>query len=295
MKRTTLPELPDSAPLSSLSADGCGLVTLPNLLRFPLRKLVVSSNRLTALPAYALPRSLEEVVLSYNPFQSALDLEHCENLESFECNSCSLLQPPRFFRNSPLYRLELYGNSISNVSELRWRTALRQLRLDGNRLTSALFLGTLARLQTVSLADNLIGELPSRLELPLLTRLDADNNQLLSLPDFTGCLELTSIRANNNLLSNASGVCSLPSLRELQLSRNRLRTFGCWDRLALPKLALLHLRRNELAAVHFGLWLGLESLDISQNKLRAIDLSYVKNLHWLNARWCGYQCVHMWC
>lgn len=133
---------------------------------------------------------------------------------------------------------------------------LEHLSLRGNMLTSLpAELGRLEMLQELDVSDNRLTSLPAEIGgLRSLRRLNAPRNQLGSLPASVGELEsLEELVVNaNQLTSLPSTIGRLQRLRELRLAGNLLT--GLPDEVVeLPALEDLSLYRNQLTSLPRGL------------------------------------------
>jgi serine/threonine protein kinase len=152
-----------------------------------------------------------------------------------------------------LTELVLYGNQLTSLpAELGALTALRVLNLSGNQLTSLpAELGALTALTKLFLQDNQLTSLPGELgALTALTFLRLDGNQLTSLPAELGALTaLTFLRLDyNQLTSLPAELGALTALTQLYLHWNRLTSLPA-ELGALTALTALYLEGNQLTSL----------------------------------------------
>ena len=123
-------------------------------------------------------------------------------------------------------KLEEFGLTGAVPAEIGRLSALRELDLDGNELTSVpAEIGQLTSLEKLYLGDNQLTSLPAEIgQLTALEELRLGGNLLMSVPVEIG--QLTSLDTlflyNNKLTSVPAEIGQLTSLRELDLSGNRL-------------------------------------------------------------------------
>jgi Leucine-rich repeat (LRR) protein len=121
--------------------------------------------------------------------------------------------------------LNLDANALTNVDALSAFTALKWLRLNGNRLAVLPDLSRHASLRRVYLADNAFDRVPDALEAcAALTDIDLSGNPIKEIPDW-----LARKTGLEGLSLNRTGLTKLPddlsawrSLRQLQLGGLRL-------------------------------------------------------------------------
>lgn len=149
------------------------------------------------------------------------------------------------------------------------------LRLEGAGLEQApRGLGTLSRLEQLSLRSNALTALPAELaRLAALTELDVSDNRLTALPDdLSNLRSLRRLCAPRNLLGALpASVGELESLEVLQLNANRLTALP--PAIArLRRLRVLRLAGNALTALPDELTLlpALESLSLYRNQLASL-------------------------
>ena len=174
-----------------------------------LRQLTLSHNALTSLPAGlgANLSLLEQLELSYNRLAKL---------------------PPDLARLGRITRLDLRHNALTQPPTLTSASALRELYLGFNRLTTLGDCGDFPpSLQVLDVGDNHLTELPSGISrLCVLERLDVSNNDLIRLPAQLG---------------------GISTLKSLVLDGNSLKTIRR-DIVGRGTLAVLKHLRNHLAS-----------------------------------------------
>ncbi|KAA0157005.1 hypothetical protein FNF29_00357 [Cafeteria roenbergensis] len=267
-----------------LDASRNALRTLPGLKLFAqleaLRKLDVSSNCLTSLPAA---------------------ISWCARLQILNA-SANVLEgvPAELGSLGELVSLDLSSNRLRALpAELAALSLLRSLRLDGNELRSlpdglGEQCGALARL---SLHSNLLGSLPESLasctalteldvswnklrrlppgmgSLERLRRLVASHNELVELPPLLGsCSSLEALWVEHNGLTRLpDSICQMSRLASLRASHNRLSRLPA-DLGDCQSLLELTARHNLLEGLpgSLGRMADLQMADLAHNRISAI-------------------------
>ncbi|KAH0946665.1 hypothetical protein HN011_009856 [Eciton burchellii] len=169
---------------------------------------------------------------------------------------------------SDLTRLDLSGNSLSEISDGSFRTlvALVRLNLCRNAIGTVdenAFRG-LDRLESLDLSDNRLADLPDSALAPLYTlqKLDLSGNQLQVL--------------------GARWFESLDRLRELDISRNGLARAASGTLQPLSGLSVLRLAENPLKERDVSLLLGtgrrLETVDASRTGLARVPAALTRSV-----------------
>uniref|UniRef100_A0A9J7ZTP8 non-specific serine/threonine protein kinase n=1 Tax=Cyprinus carpio carpio TaxID=630221 RepID=A0A9J7ZTP8_CYPCA len=174
---------------------------------------------------------------------------------------------PLAIDKEPIRLLDLSGNELGNLSCLMGASALKQ---------------QIESLLRLDLSSNSLSEFPSVLcqHLRSLTRLDLQGNHLQSLP--VELLGLPALRALN-VSRNCIGPLLLldptvrsPSLRQLNLSFNRITIFPFQLGQAMDRLEELSLEGNQISALSLPLCLTeLKVLDISKNQVKIISDNFL--------------------
>ncbi|XP_015257830.1 PREDICTED: leucine-rich repeat serine/threonine-protein kinase 2 isoform X2 [Cyprinodon variegatus] len=181
----------------------------------------------------------------------------------------------------------LYGENSAALPKEKER--IRLLDLSGNELGSLSCLQDDAFVQQqlwhvirLDLSNNGLPEFPSAIcqSLSSLTRLDLQGNQLQSLPD--GLLALPSLRMLNvsrNLIGPVLSfhpAVTCPSLRQLNLSFNKITTFPYELGQTMEKLEELFMEGNSLTDLCSAVNLPeLKLLDVSKNNVENISPEFL--------------------
>ena len=182
-----------------------------------------------------------------------------------------------------LRELDLGFNPLEDTEALPKLPSLTSLNLDGAApdLTT---LGSLTRLERLSLRHNAIVDLDPLGLLAGLTELDVGDNSIEDLYPLTSLTGLTVLRADRNRIADIRPLASLPRLAVLDLGRNRLR--GQQGLAGLGRLRTLRLDGNGLS------WLtslegleGLVELGVTGNAVTSLEaLSDLTGLRRLDLR-----------
>lgn len=153
---------------------------------------------------------------------------------------------------------------------------IRRLDLSGrgiDRLPDSI--GLLDSLVALNLANNLLESLPQSIDqLQALVNLDLRRNRFQALPTALGALQLRSLNASDNQLSDISVLEHCPELRVLDLSGNSLAELGACLHVQ-NELRSLNLSMNylgDLEAFFAGLG-NVEQLMLADNLLRELPSS----------------------
>ncbi|XP_041651607.1 leucine-rich repeat serine/threonine-protein kinase 2 isoform X2 [Cheilinus undulatus] len=186
--------------------------------------------------------------------------------------------------SEPLHRRN--GRIGSNQKE---RERIRLLDLSGNELDSLSCLmddgfvqQQLGHLLRLDLSHNNLLEFPSALctSLKSLTRLDLQGNQLRSLPvELLSLLSLSMLNVSRNCvgpLLNFDPAVSCPSLRQLNLSFNKITTFPHDLGQVMSHLEELFMEGNSITELSSPLCLlEIKLLDVSKNSVENISPDFL--------------------
>ncbi|XP_047189516.1 leucine-rich repeat serine/threonine-protein kinase 2 isoform X2 [Scophthalmus maximus] len=205
-----------------------------------------------------------------------MENEHSEPLHRLYGRTCSTQKP-------------LGSGGESSIALPRERERIRLLDLSGNELDSLSCLmdngfvqEQLGHLLRLDLSHNSLLEFPPALcqSLNSLTRLDLQGNQLQSLP--AELLSLPSLGALN-VSRNSVGplltfdpAVSCPSLRQLNLSFNKIATFPHELGRAMERLEELFMEGNSITELCTPLYLPeVKLLDVSKNSVENISPDFL--------------------
>ncbi|KAL1636569.1 hypothetical protein SLS56_001154 [Neofusicoccum ribis] len=183
-----------------------------------------------------------------------------------------------------LEMLDLHGNilkqlpiglrRLERLTVLNMINSLRELRLAENDLEGDLpnSIGSLTNLEVLELQGNKIGRLPDTVqELVSLRVLNVNNNGLSSLPvEALQALPLVDLSAAKNALRGTLFPDTVPAMQRLQnldVSGNALTSLGS-STLSMPSLKSLNVSINRLETLpDLTGWTGLLTLLAEENKL----------------------------
>ena len=193
---------------------------------------------------------------------------------SARCNRLERI-PSVVFDLPALTRLDLSFNDMKSVAPgpFRQLKALRELNLSNNSLVSLPEeIAFLVSLETLNVEGNVIKHLPELSQMKNLTALIAYDNKLQSAPrSLPASLETVDFSRNDLTSLNNSNVCSIASLRTLDLSSNRLAELPRFRCPNLEELAIADNRLESLCSLED--LPHLRVLDASRNQLRSLPFS----------------------
>nr|CEL66849.1 TPA: Cell wall surface anchor family protein, related [Neospora caninum Liverpool] len=144
--------------------------------------------------------------------------------------------------------IELPGQKLTTIPDLRVLRNLRRAVLSHNKLTSLQPLLACAKLETVIASDNLLVDLGELYQLEELRHLDVAQNVIKEFPcSLAAPRKLGFLALENNLIEHVSNLEGFESLTQLFLSNNRLSDFR--------------------SIIHLGSRGGLKVLDLAGNPL----------------------------
>ncbi len=141
------------------------------------------------------------------------------------------LQTGDFDGLTSLTRLDLYNNSLSDISALEDLTNLTTLYLSGNSLSDISALEDLTNLTTLSLPDNNLSDISALEDLTNLTTLGLTDNSISDISTLQNLTNLTTLGLDDNSLSDISPLENLTNLRYLTLAKNSISDYGPLRRL----------------------------------------------------------------
>ncbi|XP_051238847.1 leucine-rich repeat serine/threonine-protein kinase 2 isoform X2 [Dicentrarchus labrax] len=182
---------------------------------------------------------------------------------------------------------KVFGENSAALPKERERICL--LDLSGNELDSLSCLmddgfvqQQLGHLLRLDLSHNCLLEFPSALceSLTSLTRLDLQGNQLQSLPvELLSLLSLSMLNVSRNCvgpLLTFDSTVTCPSLRQLNLSFNKITTFPHELGRAMHQLEELFLEGNSISELCVPLCLPeIKLLDVSKNSVESISPDFL--------------------
>ncbi|XP_049928101.1 leucine-rich repeat serine/threonine-protein kinase 2 [Epinephelus moara] len=184
---------------------------------------------------------------------------------------------------------KVFGSGESSAALPKERERIRLLDLSGNELDSLSCLmddgivqQQLGHLLRLDLSHNNLLEFPSALcqSLKSLTRLDLQGNQLQSLPvELLSLLSLSMLNVSRNCVGpilTFDPAVTCPSLRQLNLSFNKITTFPQELGRAMDQLEELFLEGNSITELCVPLCLPeIKLLDVSKNSVENISPDFL--------------------
>ncbi|KAI1789389.1 hypothetical protein LXA43DRAFT_892958 [Ganoderma leucocontextum] len=167
-----------------------------------------------------------------------------------------------------LENLDISRNRIDSLRQLECLRHLRELRADGNRIDSVDGLQKMDGLMKLSLQENTIRSLDLRdFKWTRLEMLNASQNRISIISGLTSVPSLVALNLDNNLLGEFEPEGSMPRLRILRLSNNRLNSVNA---VPFPNLRTLYADNNALGTIVKAYRLAkLENLSIRNQSGRA--------------------------
>ncbi|XP_043980418.1 leucine-rich repeat serine/threonine-protein kinase 2 [Gambusia affinis] len=195
---------------------------------------------------------------------------------------------------------QVLGSGENSAALFKEKERIRLLDLSGNELDSlscflddAVVQQQLWHVHRLDLSSNVLLEFPSAIcqSLKSLTRLDLQGNQLRSLPDDLLALpSLSTLNVSRNCIGPVltfDPTVTCPSLRQLNLSFNKITTFPYELGQTMGKLEELFMDGNGLTELCSALYLPeVKLLDVSKNNVENISpdfLTTCPKLETLNA------------
>ena len=143
--------------------------------------------------------------------------------------------------------LNLFNNSIADISALSGLTSLTDLRLGGNLITDVSPLSGLRSLTVLSLFNNSIANISALSELTSLTFLGLSNNSIANINALSGLTSLTVLALFNNSIADINVLSGLTSLTALTLLNNSVTDISSLS--GLTSLTFLGLGENSITDI----------------------------------------------
>lgn len=245
-----------------------------------LKHLKTSENALKRLPkTIGRLSQLRSLDLSHNQLtQLPKTLGQCQQFDHLNLSNNRLRVLPRSIGQlAQLSELILSDNRLKRLpASIGDCVMLRRLYLSANRLTQ--IPAALSRLQWLSelqLSRNKIKRWPAVIQdCPRLVQVDISDNQIVSLPELGACKVLQTLNLTKNQL-RAISACP-PSLKKLQLDRNRLRQIDPVG--SLQELNFLSFSSNSIVAFPSDFW-RFSHLTIVEGQRNPVRLAATDLLH----------------
>nr|XP_006205760.1 nephrocan isoform X2 [Vicugna pacos] len=257
------------------------LTEVPSGIPSTTKKLYISHGKIQHLQVsnFTQMLALEDFILLASGTESVEKdtFKTLSTLKTLELWKNKLRRVPTTLPAS-LEVLKLNDNSIYVLhgSDFEGLEKLKILELKNNLLSSLSpsMLSSLVSLQSLMLDGNNIESVAGALELPHLTRMSMENNQLHLIPAgfFTSLQSLQFLSFSSNFLTKVP--INLPkSLLSLKMERNRLKVIRFRDMKHLENLSHLYLSENLLSSIDGAqLLTNLTTLELSQNQLPTLPL-----------------------
>jgi len=197
----------DLASLTSLSADGRGIVALTGLeYCTSLVTLDLDNNAIIDVAPLSGLTTLQTLDIDSNQISNAAPLNSLVGLKNLNVynNNISDLTPLIAVLGG-LDALEIADNPITDISALTGLTGLAELDVDGLQLNSFAPLSTLTGLTSLYLNGTAIGDLAPLSALAGLELLELDGNRINDLAPLGGLANLTTLQLTDNYLYVGSG------------------------------------------------------------------------------------------
>ena len=183
--------------------------------------------------------------------------------DNFDTNNDNVLSSDEI---AVVTQIDVYDKSISNLTGIKYFTALEELDCSANQLTSLDVSGCTALTYLACYGNQLTSlDVSGCTE---LTNLYCDNNQLTSL-DLSGCTALMMLDCYNNYLTSLD-VSGCTELGDLYCYDNDLTSLDVSD---CKALTYLYCDNNQLTSLDLSGCTALEWLYCSDNQLTSLDVS----------------------
>ena len=234
--------------------------------------LLLSSNNVQSLIPVASFGHINKLDLSSNNFHALEELSFFPQLQELNLSSNGIDSIQKIPSLKQLTSLDLSANLIHDFYTLRNLPKLNDLNISYNSYEKLTTLPVLSELISLNISGNKNGQLAVLRQFPKLQVLkmnSADKTVLASIPALQGLTELEIMDIDLHC-SDEKAICALSELRglkRLSISYNQIQN------LYLIPHELFEVRKNaeNLAAVLTKLPSSIEVLDISNNKISALD------------------------
>jgi internalin A len=204
-------------------------------------------------------------------------LELCADLEELNLYGNYLTDISQLSNLRKLRVLDLSFDKVENLEPLSNLPSLEELNLYGNKVTDITPLLKLSKLKKLNLSNNNIIDFTPVSQMTSLTDLKLGYGKMFKPPSFSNLKDLKVLNLAYNDIFNADFIADLsPSLEDLELWGNNIKSINGISR--LTNLKKLGLHDNNLSDINFLkdiTW--LEELNISSNK-KLVDLTPLAGL-----------------
>ena len=198
-------------------------------------------------PVAAMASEPQSVEINETNFPDATFRKY---VKDFDKDGNDVLSPQEI---AEVTEINVYNKSISDLTGIKYFTALTNLNCNKNKLTSLDLSGCTA-----------------------LEKLECYSNQLTKL-DVSGCTALTYLYCHENQLTSLD-VSDCTALTNLNCNKNKLTSLDLSDCTALTSL---HCYNNQLTSLDVSGCTELETLMCYNNQLTSLDVSNITALGWL--------------
>ena len=190
--------------LRVLRLNNCALTDINALSQLTaLTELQLANNSLTDIGVTSLMLDLETVTLTNNPVTSIAGLSACTKLKSLDISGCS----------------------VTSIASLSGKTALETLLAGNNQIADLSPLEGCTALAVLEVPYNLVSDISVLAQLPALTRLVGNNNQITAVPDFDEeTSKLQYIQLDYNEVADLAGLQGINSLNYVYADYNQVET-----------------------------------------------------------------------
>lgn len=196
-----------------------------------IKRLDLSGLSISELPeSFGTLSELITLNLSNNQLQSLPDsLSSMTKLSNIDLRRNHFSKLPKVLTSMPIRSLNLSGNMLDDVSELKAYSELRVLDLSVNAITTVD--GVLNRdnqLRSLNLSNNYLKDVTNLFShLPDAQRLDLSGNMISQIPETIGEMKsLVELKLSDNLIEHIDDKLFTLGLDVLDLSSNRLYWIG---------------------------------------------------------------------
>ena len=241
--------------LDSLSLRNNSLKDVHMLAGFRgLHKLNLAGNSIEDIGPLADLRELRYLDLSGNPVSDFSPVRSLEGLSVLILTGTGLSEEELEQLSDALpscsIRFDFEESEEIMLGELRFRTDIEELSLEGRGIRDLTAVGECSSLISLSLRDNAINDLHPLMNLPQLRKLDLAENAVTDISPLIGLPELTDLDLSDNLITDIGSLGAMHQLSRLDLSGNPIGAYSSLGK--LEQLEALALRNT-----------GIEDADLS--------------------------------
>lgn len=205
------------------------------------KKCSGSNDKCPQITDNALQKCLEQKVRK--PFAAITDTDY-QKIKILGCVDKNIKQLEGIKNLVNLRDLDLEGNRISDIHNLASLTKLKKLYLWKNEITNISALSSLVNLERLHLSNNNISELQPISSLKNLTDLFADGNKIEDISPLSKLAQIHELQLADNLIQDITPLASLDTLAEINLANNPIADFTPVQTLA--KLKYLDISNTNL-------------------------------------------------